>query len=150
MFPDYGELAEGTPWAKSIAAGAPIIVQGPDRGFRYAYTVGLTLHGIPELVVTGQTEEKSEQLLTEFIDFALANRNFPRSSQWAIVGFEREVAEAYCEGAFVIKYLHPVVMAQIALCDRKGRLPWSANFKANGQALFFSNVVNLRGDRPAP
>jgi len=100
----------------------------------WAYTVGLTLYGQPELVVTGMPEAPAGELLNSVASHVL-HAEAPRpGEQVELVGGPLieivEVAEPSAHLNVAVEFYGPGVRAlQIVHADDRGQWPWSAWYR---------------------
>lgn len=113
------------------------IVQGVERDSRrppYAYTVGLTGHDRPELVVTGMRYERAVRLLDGMAAHLLhAEAPAPGAvvplDGGPVVEFVR-VAEPAVHLLVAAACYGPDISAlQLAYADKRGRWPWDTGFR---------------------
>ena len=109
----------------------------PDTTTPFAYTVGLTAHGYPELVIAGLSVEVSHALLND-----LALRVYDKAERFIhgqrvtdlLAGYEAAIVEGPATTA-----LHPgaafgrygrqrVRLQQIVWPDAQGRFPWEDDY----------------------
>jgi hypothetical protein len=105
----------------------------------FAYTIGLTNRGLPELLVTGVSPRRAVDLLNAGAQFALDDGAPIPGDQIALTtGRLVEIVEVRCPDAHLcsaIGILGPEVRArQLVWADRRGRWPWSADFN-DGRAI---------------
>lgn len=100
----------------------------------WAYTVGLTSHGKPELVVTGMPVEHAGWLLNEVASYSLENA-FPRPGE--TIDIEDgpvmevvQVAEPTVHLLTAVDMYGPGIRAlQLVHADDRGHWPWSAGYR---------------------
>lgn len=99
----------------------------------FAYTIGLTRHGLPELLVTGVSPERALHLLNDVALSAVPGN--PRTpgeqlvlssgSVVEVVAVEHPDAHLY----FAVAFYGDVMRAlQLVWTDERGRWPWAADF----------------------
>ena len=105
---------------------------------RWAYTVGLTRYGLPELVVTGMEEEVAHELLNDTAHGMACHdeRTVPGQRYSLDDGRRIEVVElAHAEvhlGTAVALHPDRVVRAhQLVWADDRGRWPWDRRFRGS-------------------
>lgn len=99
----------------------------------FAYTVGLTRRGLPELLVTGVSPERALELLNGGVQVAVdGNAPIPgeqlilsAGSVVEIVEVEHPDAHLYSALAF---YGDTLRALQLVWADGRGRWPWAADF----------------------
>ncbi len=112
-------------------------VQGVQRGRIHppgAYTVGLTLNGRPELVVTGMPLVRATELLNDVASHVL-HADAPRpGEQIPLVGGPLieivTVAEPAAHLLTAVEFYGPGIRAlQLVHADDRGHWPWEAGFR---------------------
>jgi hypothetical protein len=107
----------------------------PDAPF--AYTVGLTAHGYPELIIAGLDPQIAQALLND-----LATRVYDRAQRFTagqrisdlLVGYDAIIVdgpatEALHPGAAFARYgKNKVSLQQVVWPDPQGRFPWEAGY----------------------
>jgi len=99
----------------------------------FAYTVGLTDYGLPELLMTGVSPQRAARLLNGVARRAVcgdpptpgAQITFPAGPLMEIVEIEHPDAHLYSAVAF---YGSAVRALQLVWADGRGRWPWAADF----------------------
>jgi hypothetical protein len=99
----------------------------------FAYTVGLTRYELPELLVTGVPPRPALRLLNSVAQMAVdgeppepgARITLPSGPVLEVVEVEHPDAHMYSALAF---FDSEVRALQLVWTDRRGRLPWAANF----------------------
>lgn len=99
----------------------------------YAYTIGLSDHGLPELLATGIAPQRAVRLLNRVADDALrgepltpgARITVPAGPLIEIVEVEHPDAHMDMAVAFYGSELRAL---QLVWADRGGRWPWAASF----------------------
>jgi hypothetical protein len=113
----------------------------PRSGF--AYTVGLTEHGFPELVIAGLAPAIAQALLND-----LAGRVYDRATRFRhgqrvgdlLAGYDAVIVdgaatEALYPGAAYARYgTDRVRLQQVVWPDRHGRFPWDPGYDHDPQA----------------
>ena len=99
----------------------------------FAYTVGLTSHGFPELAVTGATVERSAHLLNgSAIDLHRSGGVSP-GERWAFADTELEAVEVSTPDAHLLVacelYDRQVEAVQLVYCDDRGKWPWEVGYR---------------------
>ena len=111
--------------------------EDPDTATSFAYTVGLTPHGYPELLIAGLPPDLAHRLLND-----LAGRSYDKAERFShgqrisdlIVGYDAIIVEGP-----PIDDLSPVVavvrygpdrvrLQQVTWPDPRGRFPWEAGY----------------------
>ena len=114
-----------------------------DPGAPFAYTIGLTAHGYPELIIAGLDPATSQMLLND-----LAQRVFDRAERFTagqpisdlLHGYDAVIVEGPATEA-----LHPgtafarygkdrVTLQQVVWPDQHGRFPWEPQYAIDPQA----------------
>ncbi len=103
----------------------------------YAYTIGMTRHGLPELLMTGVSPPRALQLLGGIVDSAPDVKVPAPGERLILRGTLVEVVEvehpdAHMNAAIAI-YGSEVRALQLVWADWRGRWPWAAGFN-NGRA----------------
>jgi Domain of unknown function (DUF4262) len=99
----------------------------------YAYTIGRTPFGLPELLVTGVSPVRAHHLLHDFADRIEGTLPLKPGTKVALSGRDRvevvkvEHPEAHM-GAAIGLYGYEVRAMQLVWADARGRWPWSADF----------------------
>ena len=116
-------------------------VRGSARQAEFSYTVGLTSHGLPELLVAGMRSTAAHQLLeswgTYLLDQSLVLPGETLcSGPFAMEAIEVERPEEHLRIAVAI-YGPEVRALQLAWADDRGRWPWQPGHRARraGQPL---------------
>lgn len=99
----------------------------------FAYTVGLTRRGLPELVVTGLSPRRGQRLLNIAARRALVGdlltpgmqTTLPAGPLVETVQVTHPDAHLYCAIAI---FGDKVTALQLVWADRRGRWPWAADF----------------------
>ena len=115
-------------------------VESDGRASSYAYTVGLTEHGCPELIATGVTPQEAAALLNAGGD-VLHRRHLHHGQRVTIAGRRTEVVvlphpEAHL--LFASDVYGPQMQAvQLVHADDSGIWPWSRGYRggAGGQPV---------------
>lgn len=107
-----------------------------DDSVPIAYTVGLTAHGYPELMIVGLDPAISQHLLND-----LAARVYDRAERFAhgqrisdlIAGYDAVVVDGALTdqlhpGAAIARYGQQVRVQQVVWPDPQGRFPWDAGY----------------------
>jgi len=121
------EMADRTGWA----------VQGVERGRHrppWAYTVGLTRHGKPELLLTGMDLEPSAEVLNAFARHATHEATPSPGDHFPSDGdpvFEFvEVAEPTAHLDVAVEFYGPKIRAlQLVYVDDRGHWPWDVGYR---------------------
>jgi len=107
----------------------------------FSYTVGLTAHGLPELVVTGVRAADASRLLRHWGDYLLdTSLVLPgetlESGPWLMEAVEVEQPQEHLFTAVRI-YGEQVRALQLAWADQRGVWPWEPGHRARraGQPL---------------
>lgn len=109
----------------------------------FAYTVGLTAHGYPEMIIAGLDPAMSQTLLND-----LAQRVFDRAERFTagqrindlLAGYdaiivEGPATEALYPGAAFARYgKDNVRLQQVVWPDQRGRFPWEVGYAFDPQA----------------
>ncbi|MFI7208458.1 DUF4262 domain-containing protein [Micromonospora aurantiaca (nom. illeg.)] len=128
-----GEMIDRVGWSVTLVHPSG----DDDTGSPYAYTVGLTAHGYPELLIAGLDPAISQQLLND-----LAARVYDRAERFShgqrigdlIAGYDAaiidgEPTEQMCPGAAIARYgQEQVRVQQIVWPDPDGRFPWDDGY----------------------
>lgn len=127
------------------------LVQTVERGAAqpaFAYTVGLTEAGLPELVVTGLRERRSGQLLNFFARQMVRSgppepgEPLPATADWpAFEVVPLSVPSAHLSTA-VHLYGHDFRALQLVYPDERGKWPWDRDFRGGtgGQPVLGARV----------
>jgi hypothetical protein len=117
----------------------------------YSYTVGLSDHGLPELVITGLPKQRAADLLTRAASNVLNGAALaPGKRIRAADGMAVEVVQVAEPGAHMDVagelYGRQLVALQLVYADRRGRWPWDGRFRGGrgGQP-----VLGVRGKQAA-
>ena len=114
-----------------------------DPGAPFAYTVGLTEHGFPELVIAGLAPPIAQALLND-----LAGRVYDQATRFRhgqrvadlLAGYDAVIVdgaatEALYPGAAYARYgTDRVRLQQVVWPDRHGRFPWDRGYTHGPQA----------------
>ena len=101
----------------------------------FAYTIGLTEHGLPELVVTGVSPRRAARMLNRFAEL-FVQRGAPLPGEKIpmlggalveIIEVEHPDAHLYVAVAFYGSRLRAL---QLVWADGRGRWPWAPGFSA--------------------
>lgn len=120
---------------------AAVSVEGSRCTAEFTYTVGLTEHGLPELIVTGQRSETAHHLVAAWGDYLLdENLVLPGESLHCgpFVLEAVEVDEPHDTLVVAHRFYGDQVRAlQLVWADSRGRWPWDPGFRARsaGQPL---------------
>lgn len=122
---------------KSIVASQCWAVQGVERDRvrpPYAYTIGLTVHGKPELVVTGMSLTRAAELLNDVAVHVMhAVAPEPGERIPLIGGPVVEFVEVSVPSAHLLvatEFYGPAIRAlQVVHADDRGRWPWEVGFR---------------------
>jgi hypothetical protein len=115
------------------------VVQGVEDDRRpYAYTIGLHDRGLPELLVTGLSQEEAAGLLNDVAGAAVGGRIFKPGTHIAVgAGPLLEIVEVDHPDAhlnFAVALGGPHLRAlQLVWADGRGRWPWAAGWGHGGQ-----------------
>jgi Domain of unknown function (DUF4262) len=132
-------------------------VEGDRRSSPWAYTVGLTAHGKPELVVTGLSIARSVQLLNDVASHVL-HADPPRPGEVVplrdgpvIEIVEVSVPTAHL-GIAVAIYGPGVRALQLVHADDRGHWPWEVGFRGarGGQPLLGTRASRQLSSEEAP
>ncbi|AKN17021.1 hypothetical protein MHAE_01890 [Mycobacterium haemophilum DSM 44634] len=99
----------------------------------YAYTLGLTRHGLPEFLMTGISPQQAAQLLVGVARSAPGLRppnpgeRLSLSASTVVEVVEIEHPDAHMDSAIAI-YGSKVTALQLVWADRHGRWPWAPGF----------------------
>jgi Domain of unknown function (DUF4262) len=116
----------------------------PDTTARFAYTVGLTAHGYPELLIAGLPPEIAHELLND-----LAGRVYDKAERFIhgqritdlIAGYDAVIVRGpatddLLPGAAFARYgKDRVQLQQIVWPDREGRFPWQPGYAFDSHIL---------------
>lgn len=124
-------------YVRGLLAEHPWVVIGVEReGCRpaYSYTVGLTELALPELVITGLSNERAAGVLATAAG-QLVNEEVPQPGAWLLLPGQRlaevvQVAEpgVHLEVAADL-FGEPLAALQLVYADVRGRLPWDRDFR---------------------
>ena len=109
-------------------------VEGDRVRAPYAYTVGLTAHGKPELLVTGMAAYRAVKLLNEFAVHMVHGSVPAHGEQVALIGgplteiVEVEQPSAHL-GVAVEFYGSRIRALQIVHADDRGNWPWDLGYR---------------------
>ncbi|GAA1961432.1 DUF4262 domain-containing protein [Amycolatopsis minnesotensis] len=123
----------------------------------WAYTVGLTRAGLPELVVTGLPGEVAAGLLNDFAGHLCHSDEAPEPG--ARINFENgapsiELVELTEPSVHLLMavglYGEKIQALQLVYTDDEGRLPWERSYNdgRGGQPVLGSRAPAPRGDDP--
>ncbi|WP_432833036.1 DUF4262 domain-containing protein [Dactylosporangium sp. CA-092794] len=112
----------------------------PDTATPFAYTVGLTAHGYPELLIAGLPPEIAHDLLND-----LAARVYDKAERFShgqrisdlIAGYEAVLVEGeptddLLPGVAIARYgREQVRLLQVIWPDPQGRFPWDAGYSTD-------------------
>ncbi len=129
----HDEIIDRVGWAVTAVLPTP-----DDPGAPFAYTVGLTAHARPELIVAGLDPVIAQALLND-----LAGRVFDTAARFThgqriadlLVGYDTVIVdgpgtEALHPGAALARYgADRVRLQQIVWPDRHGRFPWDTGYE---------------------
>lgn len=108
-------------------------VDGERKAASYAYTVGLTEHGQPELIATGVTVQQAAALLNEGGDL-LHRRQLMHGQRVTVAGRRVEVVELPHPEAHLLfagDVYGPALRAvQLVHADDSGVWPWSRSYRS--------------------
>ncbi|MCW6004295.1 DUF4262 domain-containing protein [Micromonospora sp. CPCC 205371] len=113
-----------------------------DPGAPFAYTIGLTAHGFPELIIAGLDPATSQLLLND-----LARRVFDRAQRFTtgqrisdlLAGYDAIIVEGpatealYPGVAFANYGKERVTLQQVVWPDRHGHFPWEPEYTIDPQ-----------------
>jgi hypothetical protein len=128
------EIIDRVGWAVTAVLPTP---DDPDTAGPFAYTVGLTAHGHPELAIAGLDPATAQALLND-----LASRVFDKAERFShgqhvsdlIVGYDAVIVDGpptpkLWPGAAVGRYgADHVRLQQIVWPDADGRFPWQDGY----------------------
>lgn len=121
-------------------------VGGSRRSAEFSYTVGLTGHGLPELIVTAVRHEEATTLLGMWADYLLhTSAVLPgetlETGPWLLEAVEVERPEEHLLVATRL-YGHCVRALQLVWADEAGRWPWDVGHRARraGQPVLGSRA----------
>jgi hypothetical protein len=99
----------------------------------YAYTIGLTRHGLPEFLMTGISPQRALRFLGGIAESA-PDVDVPKPGARLALGgptlvevVEVEHPDAHMNAAIAI-YGNEVTALQLVWADSRGRWPWAADF----------------------
>jgi hypothetical protein len=102
------------------------------RAPAFAYTIGLTEHGFPELIVTGVTQEQAAALLNEGGEL-LHRRHLAHGQRVTVAGRRVEIVELPHPDAHLLfaddVYGPDLRALQFVYADESGIWPWSRGFR---------------------
>ena len=114
-----------------------LVMRIEDRAKSFSYTVGLTDHGLPELLITGLPQQMSQQLLDHVARY-MQRKRVPAAGDTMTLpdGWCAEfvqVSEPRTHLAMAVGVCGPQVWAlQVVWLDRDGHSPWSPFFNHGG------------------
>jgi hypothetical protein len=126
------------------------VVQGvEDDRLPFAYTIGLHDRGLPELLVTGLSQESAARVLNDVAVAAVGGRVFTPGAHIAVGdGPLLEIVEVNHPDAhlnFAVALGGPDIRAlQLVWADDRGRWPWGAGW---GQGLRRQPVLGIRAQK---
>ncbi|MDD4866187.1 MAG: DUF4262 domain-containing protein [Mycobacterium sp.] len=134
VFVRQEEIIDRVGWA---VVGVCPTVNSPEETTPFAYTVGLTAHGYPELVIAGLDPRTSQALLND-----LANRVYGQAVRFThgqhvsdlIAGCDAVIVEGpviaeLLPGMAYARYgRNAVRLQQIVWPDKDGRFPWQDGY----------------------
>jgi len=99
----------------------------------YSYTVGLTDHGCPELLITGLEKQRAADVLADavsdvFAGAALAPGKRIRVGRLAVEVVQVAEPDAHLEVAADL-FGQQLTALQLVYADRRGHLPWDPRFR---------------------
>jgi hypothetical protein len=117
----------------------------------WAYTVGLTALGHPELLVTGLTPQRAARLLNGMATHVLHAEAPPAGDRFTFGDFPRmeavEVAEPHVHLPVAVRFGGPAVRGlQLVRCDDRGTWTWEPGFRSR---RWPQPVLGPRTDRPS-
>jgi hypothetical protein len=110
-------------------------VEGGGAAAPFAYTVGLTTHGLAELVITAKGTEESGRLLNSFAAYLMQGDNHFHAGDTVLMpdGQRAEIVDLPHPDAHLFTavnlYGDQVLGQQIVWPDSRGNLPWSPGFR---------------------
>jgi hypothetical protein len=132
-------------------------VEGDRRHSPWAYTVGLTAHGKPELVVTGLSTARSVRLLNDVASHVL-HADAPRPGE--VVPLRGgpvieivEVTEPTAHLGIAVAIFGPEIRAlQLVHADDRGHWPWERGFRGRrgGQPVLGIRASGQRSGGESP
>jgi len=118
-----------------------VSVEGSRRVAEFSYTVGLSEHGLPELVVTGLQLDRATRLLEVCADYVLDQSvvlpgELLETGPWLLQAVEVDRPEDHLFVACEF-YGEAIRGVQLAWADQSGRWPWEPRFRGRpaGQPL---------------
>lgn len=116
-----------------------------------AYTIGLTLYDLPELVVTGLSPGTSSGYLNAIARYCVEKADVLPGQIFSLIGERTFEAVAVREPAIHLPVAHelvesPIRALQMVWHDDRGRLPWDRGFRSRRWA---QPVLGDRSPRPA-
>jgi len=135
-------------------------VYGDKRHAPFAYTVGLTEHGLPELLVTGMAHYRSGHLLNRMAEHWLRTGSVPVHGQHVdtdegcleVVDLPRP--DAHLVMAAALFGPEALRAQQLVWADSRRRWPWDRAFRSGrgGQPVLGPRAAALSGScvRPGP
>jgi len=115
----------------------------------FAYTIGLTEHGCPELIATGVTPEEAAALLNTGGE-VLHRRELRHGQRVAVAGRRVEVVDLPHPEAHLLfagdVYGDRLTAVQLVCSDERGIWPWSREHRGGlgGQPVLGPRAVRLR------
>ena len=121
-----------------------------DARHPYAYTVGLTQFGLPELLVTGLTTERALVLLDHFGQQTIADGAPQPGQRLDFLGLSQieavDVDHPDAHLDLAVRLFGPKLRAvQLVWTDMQGRWPWSNRF--DFEDGFSQPVLGIRGQK---
>ncbi|WP_433458430.1 DUF4262 domain-containing protein [Micromonospora sp. CA-248212] len=115
----------------------------PDTTTPFAYTVGLTAHHYPELLIAGLPTEVAHCLLND-----LARRVYDTAERFThgqrvsdlIAGYDAIIIDGsptddLVPGMAIVRYgRHQICLQQLVWPDQQGRFPWDSGYSLEPQA----------------
>jgi hypothetical protein len=118
----------------------------------WAYTVGLTEGGCPELVVTGMPATQAAILLNDFAEHVMCTRPARPGDRIQLFGGPLieivEVAEPTAHLLVACQFYGPRIKAlQVVHADYLGQWPWESGYRGSGRGG--QPLLGVRAARPA-
>jgi hypothetical protein len=99
----------------------------------YSYTVGLTDHGCPELLITGLPKQRAADLLSSAAPDVLGGAALAPGKRLRVGGLAVEVVQVAEPGAHLDVaaelFGQQLMSLQLVYADRRGHWPWDTRFR---------------------
>ncbi|WP_233716164.1 DUF4262 domain-containing protein [Mycolicibacterium vinylchloridicum] len=105
-------------------------VESPQLPF--AYTIGLTDYGVPELLITNVSPQRALRVLNGSAEHLLRGVQLTAGQQFTLCGCPMlevvEVEHPDAHMGFAVALYGPIRALQLVWADGRGRWPWAADF----------------------